>query len=227
MHATDMDTSPVTRSRGRLDGDGWCLAISDRALDWGERSLVLSFYGILVARLVAEGRRVDLILLASEGLVIVFVLLGRPALAISRLPADWLIAGASICLPMLARPVVDRSATSGVATRLGLGLLILGLMIQVLAKLTLRRSFGCVPAHRGLVFDGPYRVVRHPMYSGYLAGHVGYFLANPSAWNLGVYLGCYACQVRRILAEERLLDADPRYRDFRDQVPARLIPGIF
>src|ERR1700682_5194874 len=49
------------------------------------------------------------------------------------------------------------------------GLLITaGVLLQIYAKLTLRRSFGIIAANRGVMTSGPYRVVRHPMYAAYL-----------------------------------------------------------
>jgi len=95
------------------------------------------------------------------------------------------------------------------------------------AKLTLGRSLGCVPAHRGLRLQGPYRFVRHPMYTGYLLTHLAILSLNPSLWNLGVYCVCYFLVVPRILMEERLLSADPSYCDYQAKVLFRMIPGVF
>jgi protein-S-isoprenylcysteine O-methyltransferase Ste14 len=44
--------------------------------------------------------------------------------------------------------------------------------------MVLGRSFGLLPAQRGLVVVGPYRFVRHPIYFGYLIGHIGFLLVN-------------------------------------------------
>jgi len=91
----------------------------------------------------------------------------------------------------------------------------------------LGRSFGVVPAHRGLKLAGPYRFVRHPMYAGYLLSHLAFLTMNCTWWNVGVYAVLYGLQVPRLLAEERLLDTDLRYRAYRTKVRYRLIPGIF
>jgi protein-S-isoprenylcysteine O-methyltransferase Ste14 len=201
----------------------------DLALDWVERLLVAALYACLVVRVVVglkpEDRLAGVSLLLSEGLVVVFILLRRAAVETSRQPGDWLLATAATCAPLLvnlthghpARPIVLGSTV----------VWMIGFIVQVHAKLTLRRSFGCVPAHRGLVRGGPYQFVRHPMYAGYALSHVGILAMNPTALNLACYLLGDGLQVPRILAEERLLSRDPRYRDYQARVRYRLIPGLF
>ncbi len=110
---------------------------------------------------------------------------------------------------------------------IGASLLLMGTILQVHAKLVLGRSFGCVPANRGLKLNGPYRFVRHPMYAGYLLGHIAFLMMNPTAWNWVVYAACYSLQIPRMLTEERLLSEDHRYRAYQSAVTYRLIPGLF
>lgn len=108
------------------------------------------------------------------------------------------------------------------------GLLVLfGILWQVAAKLTLGRCFGLLPAVRGIVVGGPYRVVRHPIYFGYLCTHIGFFCFAASWYNLAVYTVLYACQIMRILDEERLLARVPAYAAYMKRVRWRLLPGVF
>lgn len=199
-----------------------------RFLDWGERSLVLVLYGWLVARILimyaADGRLANLLLLPSEGLVVVFLLLRRRTTEISSSPIEWFMALAATCAPLLVTPGVGSPLIPVSVAAL---VLLVGMLLQVHAKLILGRSFGCVPAHRGLKVAGPYRLVRHPMYAGYLLGHTAFLLINPTMWNAGIYFLCYATQVPRLLAEERLLQRDPAYRAYQSQVRFRLIPWLF
>ncbi len=196
-------------------------------LEWGEWTVILALYGWLVARLWSgfwdDGKVVNLLLLMSEGLVVVFVLFRRRASFVSRRPAEWALAFAVTCLPMLATP----GGESVLPPLLPVSLLIVGLLVQLHAKLTLGRSIGMVPAHRGLKLGGPYQFVRHPMYAGYLVGHLAYLLANPTWWNLTVYGLCNGLQVIRLLAEERLLAGDEQYQAYRARVRYRLIPSVF
>jgi protein-S-isoprenylcysteine O-methyltransferase Ste14 len=199
-----------------------------RYLDWFERLLVLALYAWLVGRILTHywtaGGLANLLLLPSEGLVVLFVLIRRSAHEVSRSAAEWLIAFAVTCLGLLAMPA---QGTSLVPQAVGGLLLLMGMVIQVHAKITVGRSFGCVPAHRGLRLTGPYQLVRHPMYSGYLLSHVAFLAMNATLWNGAIYLACYALQVPRMFAEERLLGRDPDYRAYTAQVRYRLIPGIF
>lgn len=109
----------------------------------------------------------------------------------------------------------------------GVALQLAGLAWQIYAKLSLRLSFGLLPAHRGIVTDGAYRVVRHPMYLGYLISHIGFFLVNFSGQNALVYCGLYVFQAVRIVREERLLSTDPEYQAYKERVRYHILPGVF
>ncbi|AJC23217.1 isoprenylcysteine carboxyl methyltransferase [Pandoraea pulmonicola] len=102
-----------------------------------------------------------------------------------------------------------------------------GILWQLYAKASLRRSFGIVPANRGIVSSGAYRWVRHPIYLGYVIADMGFLLTNFGAWNVTVYGGLLALQVIRILQEERFLASDPAYGEYRAKVRYRVLPGLF
>ncbi len=197
-------------------------------LDWIERLIVLAFYLWLVVRLLGNywtnGGLANLLLLPSEAMVVLFLLFRRRARTISAHPAEWLVAMLATCSPMLVRPETTHALVQPLT---GAAVVLMGITIQVLAKITLGRSLGLVPAHRGLKLNGPYRFVRHPMYAGYALSHIGFLLMNPTLWNLALYLGCTTLQIFRLLAEERLLSGDPRYREYQTAVRSRLVPGIF
>jgi protein-S-isoprenylcysteine O-methyltransferase Ste14 len=97
----------------------------------------------------------------------------------------------------------------------------------VLGKLSLGRSFGLTPANRGIVSSGIYRVVRHPIYLGYLITHLGFVAANPTHWNLAVLALADVALMLRAICEEQTLAQDPEYRAYVDRVRWRVVPGIF
>lgn len=196
-----------------------------RILDLGERAFSLALFAALVARLAPTlpTRPWNAPLLVSEGLVVFFMIIRRrPQLVTSR-PLDWLAAFIGTAAPLLVRPgghPLGPPAVGGI-------LILVGLVVSIWAKLTLRRSFGLAAANRGVVGGGPYGLVRHPMYAGYLMVYAGFCLLNPLAWNVGVYTVTIALLVYRVLAEERVLEKDPVYFAFMGRVRYRLAPGLF
>jgi protein-S-isoprenylcysteine O-methyltransferase Ste14 len=102
-----------------------------------------------------------------------------------------------------------------------------GLLIVVASKMALGRSFGLVPANRGVVVRGPYGVVRHPIYLGYVISHVAFFLAQPTLWNAAVILIGDGTLIVRALMEERVLSGDAAYASYCRRVSWHLVPGVF
>jgi protein-S-isoprenylcysteine O-methyltransferase Ste14 len=198
-----------------------------RALDTGERLLVAALFAWFVYNILADfvvTRNIfDLILLASESAVLIFVLLRRSTVDITRSPLDWALGFAGTIIPLLVLPAEGPLVPIIVILVLMLG----GAALQITAKFFLRRSFGVVAANRGVKAGGPYRVIRHPMYAGYMLTQLGFLLDNPTHWNLAVYAACWAVQLGRILVEERLLLNDASYRELAERVPYRLIPRVF
>ena len=197
-------------------------------LDLVEKFIVAAFMTVLASRMIpvviATGALPPLLLLISESMVVLFILLRRPTDTISRRGMDWAVGMAGTLLPLLA--IAPRGAALAPSLVVE-GLMILGFVLQISAKLTLRRSFGVVAANRGVKASGPYRLLRHPMYAGYALTHIGFLLAGPTLWNLAVYAGTVALQVRRILAEERVLGQDPAYQAFAAKTRHRLLPFVF
>lgn len=110
---------------------------------------------------------------------------------------------------------------------LAAGVQVVGVLLQIAAKWSLRRSFGLLPANRGVVISGPYRIVRHPMYLGYLVTDIGFLVANFGVRNVVVVLVQWTLQIVRVLKEEQLLSKDIAYRDYMSRVRYRLIRGVF
>ncbi len=198
-------------------------------LDLVERLAILAMFLAFAWRnLTAHGLAgpwVNWIVVVSEALPAGLVMIRRPSVRVSRRPRDWAIAFAATIGPLLATPSSAHPPLGPAAP--AVAVMLLGLLLQLGAKLTLLRSFGIVPANHGVKTGGPYRYVRHPMYFGYLSVHLSFLFLVPCAWNLLVYAGAFSLQVARILAEERVLGEDPGYRTYRDLVRWRLVPGVF
>ena len=197
-----------------------------RLLDLAEQFTIVVLYGMFCLRLwpaeFTAASWYPMILLVSEGIVVVLVLIRRQTEKISLKPFDWLIAAAGTTLVL----AVNKGGTP-IAPLLALNLMLAGLAIHVAAKLTLNRSFGLVAANRGLKLNGLYGRVRHPMYAGYFLSHIGYVLFAPTLWNVAIYAVAWSCLIARIYAEERVLGQDPEYATYMSRVRYRLIPGVF
>jgi protein-S-isoprenylcysteine O-methyltransferase Ste14 len=198
-------------------------------LDFGEKAFVLGLFALMSWRVYQSvgsgGSWLNYLQLSAEALAVALILLRRRASELSLDPMDWALAMSATAAPLLARPMDHTAplAPIGVCA----GLMLSGLLFQVIAKLTLRFSFGMAPANRGLKVTGPYRIVRHPIYAAYLVGQAGFFLLNPSFWNFTVYGVGLGLQIYRIAAEERVLARDDAFAGFRAATPYRLIPGVY
>ena len=126
--------------------------------------------------------------------------------------------------PPLVHPVSGAALASDSLT---IVISALGLVIVVIGKLSLGRSFGLAPANRGVISTGVYRFVRHPIYLGYLITHVGFVVANPANWNLLVLAAADVALLLRAVCEEQTLALDGAYREYMQRVRWRILPGIF
>ena len=102
-----------------------------------------------------------------------------------------------------------------------------GLLLVIAAKMVLGRSFGLVPANRGVVDGGPYGLMRHPIYAGYVLAHVAFLAAHPTVANVVLVLASDSALIVRALMEERTLSSDDRYRAYCSRVSWHLVPGVF
>ncbi len=88
----------------------------------------------------------------------------------------------------------------------------------------LGRHFGVVPDVRGLVTNGPYAHVRHPLYAGETVTTIGLFIAAASPVTAVMFAIGIALQYKRARLEEQALTrAFPEYADYASRTPM-LIP---
>jgi isoprenylcysteine carboxyl methyltransferase (ICMT) family protein YpbQ len=131
--------------------------------------------------------------------------------------------GAMLILPCFMRPI-DRS--TGALATVGLVFELCGVMLTQVARVYMGRSFGILPANRGIVSKGPFRWVRHPIYFGWLVLSIGYAMSYPNPGNIILIVAALPFMVWRIDQEEAHLSADTAYRGYMDHVRYRLLPGV-
>ena len=97
------------------------------------------------------------------------------------------------------------------------------------ASLTyLGRSFSILPAFRGVVASGPFRLVRHPVYLGELTMVIACLIAMPfDWWQFALAIFAIGFCVARIRVEEDLLMERESYRSYSQQVTWRLVPLVW
>ena len=197
-------------------------------IERGEQIAFIVLYAHLLLTFSLElsgpGAVILLLYAFDQAIVLVFLLSRRPALEMSRQPMDYIVAVASTLLPLFAIPIAGPNLLPLPILAVTL---LCGILLHFTAKLSLRRSFGILPANRGIKRSGAYRYVRHPMYLGYLIVQTSLVLGGPVAWNVVILAASIPLFILRISAEERLLSQSADYRAFCRDTPFRLIPGIY
>jgi protein-S-isoprenylcysteine O-methyltransferase Ste14 len=169
-------------------------------------------------------RVTGLLLLVSESLVVVMTILRRRTGIVDRSAAAAVVTTLSLVGPTMLRVVAGAGLLPDMLTAVVSSV---GLLIVIAGKITLGRSFGIVPANRGVVSGGPYEFVRHPIYAGYLLSHAAFACAYPTAWNVSVIVLCDTALIVRALYEEKLLKADGAYQSYCERVGWHIVPGLF
>jgi protein-S-isoprenylcysteine O-methyltransferase Ste14 len=135
-------------------------------------------------------------------------------------PSDYLVGILGTFSVLMFRP-------SFIYIALGRALIIIGVLMQVTALISLNRSFGIVAANRGVKKTGLYAFIRHPMYAAYFFVHGGYVIQNFTFANIIVFVSFVILEILRIFSEERLLSHDPEYQEYKKDVKWRLLPYVF
>lgn len=191
--------------------------------DIGERLFLLLIFAWFIAHvgpsLVTEPH--NWLIVVAEAFTALLVLIRKPGAPAGGIYA-WTVAVIGTCAGLMVLPNGHPVVAAGVGTTM----MFMGMTMSLAAKLFLNRSFGMVAANRGVKRHGPYRIVRHPMYLGYMIAQGGFLLLHLSVWNLCVYAAAWTALLLRIETEEQYLRRDERYREYAAQVPYRLVPGL-
>ena len=131
--------------------------------------------------------------------------------------------GGMLILPVFMRPT---AMSTGALATTGLIFELFGVVLTQVARVYMGRSFGILPANRGIVSKGPFRSVRHPIYFGWLILSLGYAMSFASERNILLIAMTLPFMVWRIGQEEVHLSADPEYLQYMKQVRYRLWPGV-
>lgn len=153
-----------------------------------------------------------------------FTLLRSPG-KMSHNTTDWILA----ILGTYAAQIVSThgSDTHFASVTFCFILSFIGIFVSLSAKICLGRSFAIVAAIRIVKTYGPYRIIRHPMYAGYMLTSIGFLLYNFSLWNICAISCAWSVQILRIRAEEKILSTDPQWLLWSKQVRWKLLPFLY
>lgn len=113
---------------------------------------------------------------------------------------------------------------------IGMLMVLLGLLFAAWARVHLGGNWsGTVTVKEGhtLITNGPYRWVRHPIYTGMLMALLGTALAIGAAYGfIAAGLILLGFIIKLLVEEARMRDTFPEYDDYARHT-ARLIPGVY
>jgi putative membrane protein len=165
------------------------------------------------------------------------VLTGHPVAGLTLVTWSCLsMLGAAIVLAASATQMQRGALIQGAAPLLFLlvglvhwavrGLAILAAVILIVARISLGRSIGFVPANRGIVSTGAYGVVRHPIYTGIFVALAGFIVRSYTPVNLALAATLILLFMIKSVVEEHVLKVDAEYADYMRRVRWRWFPGI-
>jgi protein-S-isoprenylcysteine O-methyltransferase Ste14 len=209
--------------------------------DWAVRLVTAGCFGVLamvlatdIGRIVQqEVARAALLRLIADFCILWFYTM-ISCLALCRRPP---VAKASGFLPraeallgtflLFTLPIVAPRHDTMLTNIVSSSLLLIGDGFALFGLLHLGRSFSLMAEARRLVTDGPYRLVRHPLYVGESFAMFGLFIEF-ACWPAALLLALQMFfQIRRMLNEETVLrSVYPEYNAYMART-ARVIPGIW
>jgi protein-S-isoprenylcysteine O-methyltransferase Ste14 len=207
-------------------------------LDWSARTaIVIVFTAFALLGLAGIPRLLPLdslhkLLVAAASIANVMFLSLVASTALTRLapilkakgiePRISALLGSFLCVALAFLPKADLgSALSALST----ALILIGASLSFVVLRWLGKSFSILAEARQLVTEGPYRIVRHPLYICEGITVVGVMLQVISPWAILIAIVHAMVQYRRMINEEAILNsAFPEYRAYAARTPL-LIPA--
>jgi len=163
------------------------------------------------------------LLFRNTSITLVF-LLRRPSKLTSRNVGDWIAAIGGTFITYLytsqAKPIYPFIAPTAYVV------MIVTAFISTICIVNLGRSFGLVPANRGIKTDLLYGIVRHPLYLLYTIYDLAVISLAFSLHN------CYICILHALFSylrakrEENILMQDITYKEYASKTRYMFFPGV-
>ena len=174
------------------------------AVRWAGAALVCAFYALIIWCYLRRG----------------------PAVATSGSVTGYAAAVAATFLPFTL-PLLHGAPAGASQRNAGYLLVAAGTCWAVWSVWFLGRSISVIAQAREVVDQGPYRLLRHPLYVGELVSALGVAIVAGTVWAFCAWAVLCLLQAYRALREEQVLLAVlPGYRSYRARTAA-LLPGVF
>jgi protein-S-isoprenylcysteine O-methyltransferase Ste14 len=181
-------------------------------------------YGI-IARL-ATGTCVTLLialLFRNTSITLVF-LLRRPSKLTSRNVGDWIAAIGGTFITYLytssAKPIGPFIVPTAYVA------MVVTAFLSTICIINLGRSFGIVPANRGVKTELLYGIVRHPLYSLYTVYDLAVISLAFSSHNCYIAILHALFSYLRAKREENILMLDRTYKEYVSKTRYMFLPGV-
>ncbi|HUN58918.1 MAG TPA: isoprenylcysteine carboxylmethyltransferase family protein [Candidatus Binataceae bacterium] len=216
--AIDSTQAAITTFRDQISKVGWRHLASNIGVAF------LFFLTLFQTQLDYGSSLANWIWLGGAALMGVLVLVRVPPRSSMVTASTLLATGVSIVLPALIHP---ERPSHGLLAGAAIVVELCGVTLGQVGRIYLGRRFALLPADRGIVTNGPFRFVRHPIYAGWLILSIGYVMAFPTIRNGLIIMVTLPFILWRCLQEEALLSGDPNYCDYLARTRWRLVPGIY
>ncbi len=163
------------------------------------------------------------LLFRNTSITLVF-LLRRPSKLTSRNVGDWIVAIGGTFITYLytsqAKPIYPFIVPTAYLVMIATA------FISSIGIINLGRSFGLVPANRGIKTDLLYGIVRHPLYLLYTIYDLAVISLAFSLHN------CYICILHTLFSylrakrEENILMQDIAYKEYASKIRYMFLPGV-
>jgi len=147
-----------------------------------------------------------------------------------KLSSLGLVAAQFVLIALVASPVTALF-TSDIVSIVGLMLIVLAVLLAIWALKSMSSgTFQVLPEPTDksqLTMSGPYRFVRHPMYSAVILAGLGAALSHSTLWHAAVLIALVVVLMIKIHREESLLlSRYDSYANYRERSKA-LVPFIY
>lgn len=164
------------------------------------------------------------LLLRNTGLTFVF-LLRRQSKLTSESILDWILALTGTFIAYLYETAGAKPVFPTLQPALYI-VMVAAAFLSAIGVINLGRSFGIVPANRGIQTKGFYALVRHPLYSLYIFHDIAWNLNCFSVHNVCIFVMYCLITYGRARCEEKILLQDPLYREYASKTRYMFLPGV-